>query len=82
MEINPVLEALVRDDVDNESSLNSDRERDNLHNQIATEQDEKLLAEIQAYEKRIQGLVEGVGMLKERVTERVPNDIQVNISSC
>lgn len=74
MEINPVLEALVQDDVDNESSLNTDREKDNLHNQIATEHDEKLLAEIQTYEKRIQGLIEGIGMLKERVNERIPNE--------
>jgi hypothetical protein len=66
LEINPVLEALVNDN----DSLDSDREKTNLHNQIATisaEQDEKLREEIQTYEKRIQGLIEGVGMLKERV---------------
>lgn len=73
MEINPVLEALVSDDVD---SLDSERDKQNLHNQISnnsTEQDEKILEEIQLYEKRIQGLIEGVGMLKERVNFKKQN---------
>ncbi len=76
MEINPVLEALVDDDVSNEDSFNSERDQRNFHNQIAnisTEQDEKLLGEIQTYEKRIQGLIEGVGMLKERVNKNIIN---------
>jgi hypothetical protein len=76
LEINPVLEALVDDDVSNEDSFNSERDQRNLHNQIAnisTEQDEKLLGEIQTYEKRIQGLIEGVGMLKERVNKNIIN---------
>ena len=68
MEINPVLEPLVQDDVDSESSMNTDRDKINRHAQIANEQDEKIVAEIQNYEKRIQGLIEGIGMLKERVT--------------
>lgn len=67
MEINPVLEALVHDDVDDEESLNTDRQKTDLIKQISCEQDEKLNEEIQTYEKRIQGLIEGVGMLKERV---------------
>jgi hypothetical protein len=70
LEITPVLEHLVNDDVDDEDSINTERDKQNLHNQIGkntTEQDEKLLGEIQMYEKRIQGLIEGVGMLKERV---------------
>ena len=73
MEINPVLEALVSDDVD---SLDSERDKQNLHNQISnnsTEQDEKIIEEIQLYEKRIQGLIEGVGMLKERVNLKKRN---------
>jgi hypothetical protein len=76
LEINPVLEALVDDDVSNEDSFNSERDQRNFHNQIAnisTEQDEKLLGEIQTYEKRIQGLIEGVGMLKERVNKNIIN---------
>lgn len=68
MEINPVLEPPVHDDVDSESSMNTDRDRVNRRAQITNEQDEKLVAEIQNYEKRIQGLIEGIGMLKERVT--------------
>jgi len=67
LEINPVLEALVHDDVDDEESLNTDRQKTDLIKQISCEQDEKLNEEIQTYEKRIQGLIEGVGMLKERV---------------
>ena len=67
MEINPVLEALVHDDVDDEESLNTDRQKTDLIKQISCEQDEKLNEGIQTYEKRIQGLIEGVGMLKERV---------------
>jgi len=76
LEINPVLEALVDDDVSNEDSFNSERDQRNPHNRIAnisTEQDEKLLGEIQTYEKRIQGLIEGVGMLKERVNKNTIN---------
>ncbi len=63
LEINPVLENLVNDVIDDESSQNTERDK---HNQ-RIEQNEKLLDEIQSYEKRIQGLIEGVGMLKERV---------------
>ncbi len=74
MEINPVLDHLVNDCVDDEDSLNSERDKTNLRNQITNilpEQDEKLLEEIETYEKRIQGLIEGVGMLKERVNKNV-----------
>lgn len=35
------------------------------------EEDEKLQTEIQTYEKRIQGLIENVGMLKERVKQNI-----------
>jgi hypothetical protein len=74
LEINPVLDHLVNDCVDDEDSLNSERDKTNLRNQITNilpEQDEKLLEEIETYEKRIQGLIEGVGMLKERVNKNV-----------
>jgi hypothetical protein len=71
LEINPVLEPLVNDDVDDEDSVNTDREKSNQIATISTEQDEKLREEIQTYEKRIQGLIEGVGMLKERVNKNL-----------
>ncbi len=61
------------DVVDDDESLNTDREKPNPHQQLAnhpTEHDEKLLGEIHSYEKRIQGLIEGVGMLKERVNSK------------
>lgn len=37
-------------------------------NTLPTEEKEKLIAEIQVYEKRIQGVIEGIGMLKELVS--------------
>lgn len=51
--------------------MNTDREKINHHVQITNEQDEKLVADIHNYEKRIQGLIEGIGMLKERVTSLI-----------
>jgi hypothetical protein len=72
LEINPVLETLVNDVVDDESNQSTERDKQNFQNHltnISTEQNEKLLEEIHSYEKRIQGLIEGVGMLKERVNK-------------
>jgi DNA repair exonuclease SbcCD ATPase subunit len=34
------------------------------------DENEKLMREIQIYEKRIQGLIEGIGMLKEKVNKK------------
>jgi len=38
-------------------------------NTLSTDEKEKMIGEIQIYEKRIQGLIDGVGMLKERVNQ-------------
>ncbi len=59
--------------MNDEDSLDTERDKQTFSNQLAkisAEQDEKLLGEIQMYEKRIQGLIEGVGMLKERVNRK------------
>jgi hypothetical protein len=52
--------------------MDSDRDKENQLAMIAAAaEDEKLRDDIQIYEKRIQGLVEGVGMLKERVNKNI-----------
>lgn len=58
-------ENLVHDAVDDEDS-----QMTALDQEASTYPDtqDKLQEEIQTYEKRIQGLVEGIGMLKERVS--------------
>ncbi len=68
LEINPVTEISI----DDEESLNSERNKRNTTptsqtNSLTTDENEKLMREIQIYEKRIQGLIDGIGMLKERV---------------
>ncbi len=68
LEINPVTEISI----DDEESLNSERNKRNTTptsqtNSLTTDENEKLMKEIQIYEKRIQGLIDGIGMLKERV---------------
>ncbi|CAF0722614.1 unnamed protein product [Rotaria sp. Silwood1] len=89
LEINPVIDGLVNDDVDGESSQNTERNKQNLHNQtanISAEQDEKLQEEIRTYEKRIQALIENVGMLKERARSRTNQEqtdqLRSDINSC
>jgi len=52
--------------------LNSERNKQNTTpisqtSSLTTDENEKLMREIQIYEKRIQGLIDGIGMLKERV---------------
>jgi hypothetical protein len=37
-------------------------------NTLSTDENRKLMSEIQIYEKRIQGLIDGIGMLKDRVS--------------
>jgi len=44
-------------------------------NTLSTDEKEKMMGEIQIYEKRIQGLIDGVGMLKERVNQQIRIDI-------
>jgi hypothetical protein len=69
LEITPVLEVLVNDDVDDEDSQLTEREKPNQIDIISREENDALIGDIQTYEKRIQGLIEGVGMLKERVNK-------------
>ncbi|CAF0778111.1 unnamed protein product [Adineta ricciae] len=57
---------IVSDDVTDEDGQNHDRQ--------SVSNNSPLLAEIQTYEKRIQGLVEGVEILKERVYNRLNSD--------
>jgi hypothetical protein len=52
--------------------LNSEHNKQNTTpisqtSSLTTDQNEKLMREIQIYEKRIQGLIDGIGILKERV---------------
>jgi len=66
LEINPVTEIIIDDE------LNTDRSLQNTithspPNTPSTETNDKLMTEIQTYEKRIQGLIDGIGMLKDRV---------------
>jgi hypothetical protein len=52
--------------------LNTECDRHNTSsnsqtNSFSTVENEKLMRDIQIYEQRIQGLIDGIGMLKERV---------------
>jgi hypothetical protein len=40
-------------------------------NSLSTVENEKLMRDIQIYEKRIQGLIDGIGILKERVNRKI-----------
>ncbi len=40
-------------------------------NTLSTNENEKLMGDIQIYEKRIQALIDGIGMLKEQVDIRI-----------
>ncbi|CAF1360367.1 unnamed protein product [Rotaria magnacalcarata] len=74
LEINSTIDNIVSDDVGDEDSQTNEHDKQNQQSQIANvlkEQDEKLQNEIQTYEKRIQGLIENVGMLKERARNRL-----------
>ncbi|CAF4308220.1 unnamed protein product [Rotaria sp. Silwood2] len=89
LEVIPVTDSFVNDDVDDESNQNTERNKQNLHNQTAntsTEQDEKLQEEIRTYEKRIQALIENVGMLKERTrshtNQEQTDQLRSDINSC
>ncbi|CAF3790687.1 unnamed protein product [Rotaria sordida] len=89
LEINPIRDGLVINDVDDGNCQNIDHDKQNFHNQTAnssTEQDEKFQEEIRIYEKRIQALIENVGMLKERARNRSnqeqTNQLRSDINSC
>ncbi|CAF3178052.1 unnamed protein product [Rotaria socialis] len=74
LEINPTIDNIVSDDVDDEGSQTNEHDKQKQQSQIPNvlkEQDEKLQNEIQTYEKRIQGLIENVGMLKEKARNRL-----------
>jgi hypothetical protein len=52
--------------------LNTERDKQNTSiisptNTLSTIENEKLMGDIQMYEKRIQALIDGIGMLKEQV---------------
>jgi hypothetical protein len=40
-------------------------------NSLSTVENEKLMRDIQIYEKRIQGLIDGIGIPKERVNRKI-----------
>ncbi|CAF4012931.1 unnamed protein product [Rotaria sp. Silwood2] len=69
LEINPVTEILI----DDEDSWNTEHDKQNttIPSQTNTRSihnnNEKLMAEIQTYEKRIQSVIEGIGMLRELI---------------
>jgi hypothetical protein len=65
--------------IDDEGSQNlkSDLQNSTMNSQtntLSTDEKEKMMGEIQIYEKRIQGLIDGVGMLKERVNQQIRID--------
>ena len=65
---------LVHDAVDDEDSQMTALDQEHGHDHGPSSHPDangKLQEEIQTYEKRIQGLVEGVGMLKERVNRSI-----------
>ena len=66
LDVVPMPENLVNDVVDDEDSQRTACDQEPLHDPIH-DTNGKLQEEIQTYEKRIHGLIEGVGMLKERV---------------
>lgn len=66
LDVIPMPENLVNDVVDDEDSQRTACDQEPLHDHVH-EANGKLQDEIQTYEKRIHGLIEGVGMLKERV---------------
>ncbi|CAF3199092.1 unnamed protein product [Rotaria socialis] len=71
LEINPVAEFIV----DDEDSWNTERDKhnttaDSQSNTLSIEDKEKLMADIQVYEKRIQSVIDGIGILKELVHKR------------
>lgn len=58
--------------VNGEENLDTDRDQQNTSlvsptNTLSTNENEKLMETIQTYEKRIQALIDGIGMLKEQV---------------
>ncbi|CAF0915991.1 unnamed protein product [Didymodactylos carnosus] len=67
LEINPVTEITINDDTDNEDYQESERpQRTTSASRVSAEQQEQLATEIKTYEKRIQTLIENIGMLKEK----------------
>jgi hypothetical protein len=59
--------------------LNTARDQQNTSlisptNTLSTNENEKLMGDIQIYEKRIQALIDGIGMLKEQVDIRIFSD--------
>jgi hypothetical protein len=55
-------------------------------NTLSTDENRKLMSEIQIYEKRIQGLIDGIGMLKDRVNLKkfysLISLVNIDASSC
>ncbi len=52
--------------------MNAERDKQNTSiisptNTLSTIENEKLMGDIQMYEKRIQALIDGIGMLKDQV---------------
>ncbi|UJR22841.1 hypothetical protein I4U23_025871 [Adineta vaga] len=80
LEINPVTEFIIDDDDDGNreyKNLNSDKlntTNNSQTNTLSTYENEKLMGEIQLYEKRIQGLIDGISMLKERIRNHGSQD--------
>lgn len=72
-------ENLVNDVVDDEDSQRTARDQDPLNDQV-NDLNGKFQDEIQTYEKRIHGLIEGVGMLKERVWNPIYFEHATNLS--
>ncbi|CAF1244257.1 unnamed protein product [Adineta steineri] len=79
LEINPVTEIRINDG--DSQNIKSDRQNSTNNSQtntLSTYEDEKLIGEIQNYEKRIQGLIDGIGMLKERMHNHANTPDQTN----
>ncbi|CAF0777109.1 unnamed protein product [Adineta steineri] len=79
LEINPVTEIIINDG--DSQNIKSDRQNSTNNSQtntLSTYEDEKLMREIQNYEKRIQGLIDGIGMLKERMHNHANTPDQTN----
>ncbi|CAF0786144.1 unnamed protein product [Adineta ricciae] len=69
LEINPVTEFIIDDDDGNQSD-----KRISSSPSQSTTKNEKLMREIESYEQRIQGLVDGISMLKERIRNQSTHD--------
>lgn len=71
LEINPVTEIIV----DDEENWNTENDQHNTTNNSqtntpSTNENENIIRDIQTYERRIQGLIDGIGMLKGLVNQR------------